>query len=175
VADVDHDAVVQMQDRSSVVGSGAALHCRSRVDVVLPVAVGGANVDLVPRKMNARRRRRRPLETSGGGERFGRQQAAVVDGCDFTPVKFDDQPFGKIMPRSLMPSCPNEANSSAVRIEGAVTSPAWMMTSAVSRWPDSLRARAVAIARWVSARSGTIIPTTLHEAPIGRCRTMSGR
>ena len=51
VADVSDDAVVQLHDGSSVTRSGATLHGRSRVDVMLHVTVASADIDLVPREV----------------------------------------------------------------------------------------------------------------------------
>ena len=48
---VGHHAVLQAHHRRGVVRCRAALHRRTRVDVVLHVAVAGADVDLAPRKV----------------------------------------------------------------------------------------------------------------------------
>ena len=51
MADVGHDAILQSQNGSGVIRRSTALHRRTRVDVMLHVAVGRADVDLVPREV----------------------------------------------------------------------------------------------------------------------------
>ena len=84
MAEVQHVAVVQLQDSDGVIRRCPALHCGSRVHLVLHVAVGGEDVDPIPRNVRMSEDDdvglREPTAQTGGST-FGR--TAVVDGCDF--------------------------------------------------------------------------------------------
>src|SRR5258706_13198142 len=91
---VAHDAIVQLQDCGRVSGRASALRRRSRVDVVLRVAVGAADVDLMPGNVRMAEdhyiRMREPTAETG---RSAVAMAAVVEVRDSASVEFDDKPL----------------------------------------------------------------------------------
>ena len=101
---VCHDAVVQLQDSGGVTGSGTTLHGRSRVQLVLHVTVGWADVDLVQRQVRMTEDDdigvREPAAQTTGSAAGG---TAVMDGRDLTSVELDNEPFGKVHAAVVVP------------------------------------------------------------------------
>lgn len=108
---VGHDAINHPQDGCGVMRSGAALHRRSGVHVVLHVIVVVADVDLVPWDVGVAEHDDvgvgEPTAQTGGSACCG---AAVVNDRDVASVEIDDEALGKdhaavVVPQHGMDGC----------------------------------------------------------------------